>query len=145
MLAGLWIALFVILQQQQQSLVEARHQLVATVRLTNQISELQKSTRANLLSYYFDGKQSRLDAVESAEREIALYLATDHSVTEDRSVERLIHEFNEIEKKAPAAVRICPRCSNEQPVRHTHCFRETLYSVGSGRSKPERSGCAQSQ
>ncbi|MCB1805950.1 MAG: hypothetical protein KDJ99_12635, partial [Candidatus Competibacteraceae bacterium] len=61
-LAGLWIALFVILQQQQQSLVEARHQLVATVRLTNQISELQKSTRANLLSYYFDGKQSRLDA-----------------------------------------------------------------------------------
>ena len=133
-LAGLWIALFVILQQQQQSLVEARHQLVATVRLTNQISELQKSTRANLLSYYFDGKQSRLDAVESAEREIAIYLATDHSMTEDRGVKRLIHEFNEIEKKSARSREEFVRGVQTNNLPATHIAFEKL-SIQSDRAE----------
>lgn len=92
-LAGMSIGLGWHLREQETTLRDASRQLVGMMRATTELHELQEAIRVNLLSYRFDRKQSRLDAIEEAEGEIARTLSRYEALVNDPKGDTLLGAF----------------------------------------------------
>lgn len=102
-LGGVLVGLLAMIRSQQASIALARTSLATTSQLTQRLGELQDSVRADLLSYYFDSRRSRLDRVEASEREIRRLLASDPHIAKDPPSALSIEQFEEHERKASRA------------------------------------------